>query len=108
MGNSSGLRRSKRLRKSVNIRNRFLEGIADSNNNTFRRNSRRLAFVNDNLPQTNLESLPPYEDIGDCENICSICYAYFWFDERVLRDSTTSSFRRFVNVIELFRKYARL
>ena len=62
------LRHSKRLRKTVNIRNRFLEGADQTiSNNNFKRNLRRLAFGNANLVSLNLERLPEYEDIGDCE-----------------------------------------
>ena len=80
LGESSVLRRSKRLRRNVNISNRFLEGSDNlPNTNVFRRNSRRHAFGFDNVAHSNLPSLPQYEDIGDCENICPIWYAYFWF-----------------------------
>ena len=84
----SSRRRSKRNRKIVDLSRRFLEDDDHTQNcTTFRRNSRRRSLMTAYNMETNCQSLPLYEDIGDCDNVCQKCYAYFWYDERVIRDS---------------------
>ena len=63
----------------------------NSSSSPFVRRSRRRLLLSNSENRSGPPPLPSYFDSGDPIYICQKCNAYYWFGERVLRDSPVNN-----------------